>query len=146
MIKMKKVIAVGTTVLVMGAMSVSAFAASGNKTPAEVVAGLTEKSVDQVTDERYETGKTYGTIAAESGTLDEFKEEMLQIKKDDLAQSVADGTITQERADEILKALEDNSAICDGTGSAKIGQQYGAGFGNGRGTGCGTGKVSRNGK
>ena len=63
---------------------------------------------------------------------------MLEIKKDALAQRVAAGTMTQERADEIIAAMEANQANCDGTGSAKTGKRMGAGFGSGNG--CGQGK------
>ncbi|MDD4726001.1 MAG: DUF2680 domain-containing protein, partial [Tissierellia bacterium] len=73
--------------------------------------------------------KTYGSIAIEAGKLDEFKSEMLEIKKENLAALVEAGTITQEKADAILKAIEENQAVCDGTGSAKFGRNLGAGFG-----------------
>jgi hypothetical protein len=140
MTKMKKILAVGAVVLAIGATGVSAFAASIYKTPAEAAAGLTGKTVEQVTLERQDTGKTYGTFAKDAGKLEEFKAENIQIKKDVLEKRVADGTLTREKADEIIKALEDNAANCDGTGTAKIGQKYGAGFGKGGGGGQGQGK------
>ena len=142
MTKMKKILAVGAVVLAVGATGVSAFAASIYKTPAEAAAGLTGKTTAQVIEERQDTGKNYGTIAKDAGKLEEFKAEVLQMKKDALEKRVADGTLTRERADEIIKALEENSATCDGTGSAQIGKNYGAGFGRGnggRGAGCGQG-------
>ena len=117
----------------VGAMSVTAFAASAYKTPAEAAAGVTGKTVEEVITQRQDTGKTYGEIANEAGKLEEFKNEMLEMKKDAIAQKVTDGKLTQERADEILKAVEEKAANCDGTGSARIGQKYGAGFGMGNG-------------
>lgn len=54
------------------------------KSPADIVAGLTGKTVTEVTTDRT-AGKTYGTIAKEAGKLDQFKAEMLQQKKDILA-------------------------------------------------------------
>ena len=147
--KLKKITAIGAMVLVIGASSITAFAASKYSSPAEAVAGLTGKTVDSVIQERQDTGKTYGTIAQEAGKLDEFKSENLQIKKDILAKRVADGTMTQARADEIIKAVEERQATCDGTGNGGAGCGMGAGFGgmngNGgqgrgqRGVGCGQG-------
>lgn len=147
--KLKKITAIGAMVLVIGASSITAFAASKYSSPAEAVAGLTGKTVDSVIQERQDTGKTYGTIAQEAGKLDEFKSENLQIKKDILAKRVADGTMTQARADEIIKAVEERQATCDGTGNGGVGCGMGAGFGgmngNGgqgrgqRGVGCGQG-------
>jgi hypothetical protein len=135
--KMKKFVMAGAMILTIGAASATAFAASSYNTPAEALAGLTGKSVEDVTAERYETGKTYGTIANDAGKLEDFQSEMLQIKKDILAQRVKDGTMTQERADEILAAIEENQAYCDGTGQAGFGRGSGAGFGQGAGAGYG---------
>ncbi len=136
--KLGKIFAVSAIVLAIGASSASVFAASIYKTPAEAVAGITGRTVASVTTERVETGKTYGTIASEAGKLDAYKVESLEMKKDLLKAQVAAGTITQAKADEIIKALEDNQAICDGTGTAKIGKSLGAKFGsNGAGRGQG---------
>lgn len=138
MTNMKKFLSIGAVVLAVGAASITAFAASNYSTPAEAVAGLTGKTTAQVIEERQDTGKTYGTIANDAGKLEEFQEENLQIKKDALDKRVTDVTLTREKADEIIAALEANQATCDGTGSAKVGQKYGAGFGSGNGGGgCG---------
>ncbi|MEI6602905.1 MAG: DUF2680 domain-containing protein, partial [Clostridia bacterium] len=140
MTSMKKILFTGAVLVAIGATSITAFAASVYNTPAEAVAGLTGKTVAQVTEERQTTGKTYGTIAKDAGKLDAFKKANLQTKKDILAARVAAGTLTQAKADEIIKALEANQATCDGTGSAKIGQSMGAGFGRGQGRGQGGGQ------
>ncbi len=139
MSKFKKFVAIGLAILVVGAMSVTALAAS-YKIPAEVVAGLTGKTVDSVIEERNDSGKTYGAIANDAGKLSEFKSQMLEQKKAALLERVAAGTMTQERADEIIAALEQNQANCDGTGSGGIGQKMGAGFGGGMGNGQGRGQ------
>ncbi|MEK6266045.1 MAG: hypothetical protein N2B06_14940, partial [Clostridium sp.] len=96
------------------------FAAVATKTPAEVAAGLTGKSIEEVTTERT-SGKTYGTIAEEAGKLEEFKTETLQQKKQLLDQRVKDGNLTQVAADEIYNSIVTNQETCDGTGSAGIG-------------------------
>jgi len=130
----KKLIAVLAAVGVLGAAGV-AFAATA-KTPAEIVSGLTGKTVEDLYAER-STGKTFGTIAGEAGKLDEFKAQMLEQKKAILDQRVADGILTQEMADQIYNNIKNNQAACDGTGNAAIGQKYGAGFGQGCGFGRG---------
>lgn len=131
---MKKLITVGICAIALSAMAVTTLAAQ-YKTPAEAVAGLTNRDVQSVIDERTTEGKTYGTIASEAGVLEAFKAEMLALKKDALAERVAAGTMTQERADAILAAIEANQAICDGTGTGA----GGCGLGNGAGCGFGGG-------
>lgn len=143
--KLKKtMLMAGASLLMMGAMSATVLAASQYTTPAEAVAGLTGRDVQSVVDERAATGKTYGAIADEAGVLDEFKTETLEMKKDRLAQRVADGTMTQQQADDLIAALEANQAACDGTGSAGMGRGAGAGFGMGGGQGRGRGACGGN--
>lgn len=137
--KFKKIAVILAIVLAVGVFSATAMAATGYKTPAEIVAGLTGRTTDSVTTERTESGKTYGTIANEAGVLDQFKSQMLEQKKAILEEKVAAGTITQERADAIIAAMENNQANCDGTGSG-MGMRSGAGTGNGTGMGFGCGR------
>lgn len=129
----KKVTAIAAAILVLGTAG-AAFAAT-YKTPAEIVSGLTGKTIDEVSAERV-AGKTYGTIANDAGKLDEFKAQMLEQKKAILDQRVKDGTLTQERADALYNAIKTNQAVCDGTGNAGLGVGCGAGTGAG---GCGMG-------
>ena len=143
----KKITATGFMVMAISATGATAFAASQNNTPAELVAGITGRTVESVVAERTETGRSYGEIASDAGELDEFKAETLQIKKDQLAAQVAAGVMTQERADTIIGALEENQANCDGTGSAGIGKSLGARFGsNGAGMGTGRGTTAGRGR
>lgn len=134
---MKKIIVLVVAVSALGLAGV-AYAAD-IKTPADIAATLTDKSVADVTQERAE-GKTYGTIADEAGKLDEFKAQILEQKKAVLDQRVKDGTLSQEQADEIYNKISTNQATCDGTGSAAIGKNYGVGFGQGTGMGKGMGR------
>lgn len=131
---LKKFIAVIAAVGVMGVAG-AAFAAT-IKTPAEIVSDLTGKTVEDLYAERSD-GKTFGAIAAEAGKLDEFKTQMLEQKKAVLDQRVAEGSLTQEQADQIYNNIKTNQAACAGTGTAGIGQKYGAGFGQGCGLGRG---------
>lgn len=129
---MKRLILLVVAVGVLGLAGV-AYAAD-LKTPADIAAALTGKSVADVARERAE-GKTYGTIAKEAGKLEEFKAQMLEQKKVVLDQRVKDGTLTQQQADEIYNQIKANQASCDGTGNAAIGKKYRAGFGQGKGMG-----------
>lgn len=136
---MKKLLVTVLAVGILLLMSVSAFAAkpaADYNTPAEIVAGLTGRTVESVISERTETGKTYGKIASDAGVLDEFKAACLDVKKDILDQRVASGDITQADADAILAAIEENQAACDGTGTARMGRNGGVEFGS-QGAGCG---------
>lgn len=128
MTSFKKVMTAGAMVLAIGVTTLTVFAAD-YKTPAEAVAGITGRTVESVIAERASTGKTYGTMAAEAGQLEAFQAEMLAIKKDNLNALVEAGTITQERADAILQAIEDNQALCDGTGRGMGGGCGGRGMG-----------------
>lgn len=129
--KLRRILSLLAAVTMLTTSSITAMAAV-DQTPAHIVAELTGKSVEDVIDERFSTGKTYGALAAEAGKLDEFKEESLKLKEEILQQNVTDGILSQEEADEILAAIKDRQAICDGTG-------YGSGLGNGYGYGCGGG-------
>lgn len=143
MSKFKKAILIGITVLALSSLSVTAFAASRYGSPSEAAAALTGKTVAAVRQERAETGKRYGEMAREAGKSEEFRAEKLEIMKDRLAEKVTDGKITQERADEILAAIEERQANCDGTGSQSHER---LGLGNGESGGTGGGEKSRGGQ
>lgn len=118
---------------------VNAMAAATNETPASIVANLTGRTIEDVINEKMETGKTYGTIAKENGKLDEFKKECLKIKEKVLKDNVEKGLLSQTEADSILAAIKTNQAICDGDGTGYCRNQ---GYGKGRkwNTGNNTGK------
>ncbi len=116
--------------------------AAGNETPADIVARLTGRDVTDVIQEKLNTGKTYGTIAKEAGKLDEFKAECLELKEQILKENVENGLLSQDEADDILAAIKENQAICDGTGNGNCwngtpGYGNGCGFGWNRSRGYG---------
>lgn len=61
-------------VLVCCAFAIPAFAEASYQTPAQAAAGVTGMTLEEVQEERAETGKTYGEIAAENDRLAEFQE------------------------------------------------------------------------
>lgn len=128
--KIKKLIILAVAVFAIAATSVIGVSAASYQTPAEVLAGLTGETVENVRLERQETNKSYGAIAAEAGKLDEFKNQMLVMKKDNLETQVKEGRITQEEADQIIQKIEENQKNCDGRSSERIGQNEGAKFGS----------------
>ena len=111
--KLLVVLTIVTTILVAFA-SVS-FAASVYGSPAEIIAGLTGKSVDDVYAAR-EAGETFGQQAADAGELEAFQTARLELMKERLAQLVKDGRLTQEEADARLAQITAAIAACDGTG------------------------------
>ncbi len=134
--RFKKFIMAFTILALVGAGG--AVYATAAMTPAEIASGLTGKSAETLNQERA-AGKTYGTMAKEAGKLEEFKSQMLQQKKLVLDQRVAEGRLTQERADAIYNSIKTNQANCDGTGNARLGKNAGAGLGQGQGKGMGKG-------
>ncbi|MGL5087675.1 MAG: DUF2680 domain-containing protein [Clostridium sp.] len=146
MINLKKTMILSAMVLTIGGASVTTFAASNYKTPAEAVAALTSRTVESVTSQKTETGKSYGSIAKEAGVLPEFKAENLEIKKDKINAKVASGKITQEEADALIAKITEKQANCDGTGTEKIGKSNGLGLGSGSGAKNGHGQKNGTGK
>lgn len=124
------------TILLIG-LSTAAFAAADYQTPAEIVAGLTGKSVDEVIADR-QAGTTYGAQAKAADKLDEFQTQRLELYKENLEQAVLDGKLSQDDADKLLEEMNLRMADCDGTGT-------GLGQGVCDGTGNGTDRESRNG-
>lgn len=127
--RFNKIALIGAAVFAIGATSVSALAVSDYQTPAEILAGLTGKSVESVVTEKTEAGGTYGALADGYGVLEQFKSQALEQKKAYLDERVAAGTMTQEQADAIIAAIESHQADCDGTGTGGTGAGLGAGFG-----------------
>lgn len=136
MTKTKKLVVIIIIVGVL-ATAVTAFAATV-KSPAEVLATLTGKTVEEVFEKR-EEGKTFGAMAMDAGKFEEFKQKMLELKKSILDQRVKDGELSKEKADEIYSAIKENQANCDGTGNTAFGRKGGMGFGRGNGMGNGRG-------
>lgn len=141
---MKKTIAIIAlaAVLLVGSATV-ALAADGWKTPAEIVSGLTGKTVDQVQDDRQD-GVTYGAQAAAAGKLDQFQDERLAQYKLRLDEYVKAGRLTQAEADKLYNAMKTRMEACDGTGTGN-GLGCGLGTGNGLGQGGGFGRGMGNG-
>lgn len=126
----KSMLLVLSALLVMG-MSGAVFA--GNySTPAEIYSELTGETLEDVYELR-SSGKTYGELAEEKGLLKEFEEAALESKKEVLKTRVAEGSITQERADELVAIWED--ADCDEPGHNNLGKEAGLRFGSGNGNG-----------
>lgn len=137
----KRLFVVSILSLVFAATTLTALATSTYTTPAEAFAGVTGKTVESAMKERKENGKSYGAMAKEEGKLDEFKREMLEMKKSRLTERVEAGNLTKEKADTIIKAIEEKQGLCDGTGVqgrfGGAGQGQSAEHGKGQGGGHG---------
>jgi len=130
------------SILVIG-LSTAAFAATDYKTPAEIVAGLTGKTVDEATADR-QAGTTYGAQAQAADKLDEFQTDRLALCKQNLDQAVLDGKLTQAEADKLLEKMNLRMEACDGTGTG-VGQGERNGTGTGLCDGTGAGQNSERG-
>lgn len=122
-----------TLALAISAGTVTALAAT-YATPAEAAAALSQKTTEEVQALR-ESGKSYGSIAADAGKLEEFQSAMLALREEALDARVASGQITQEQADAALTAVKEHQSACDGTGNGS-GCTLGAGCGTGVGSGA----------
>lgn len=131
---MKKLFIVIAVAAVMLVGATVAFAAAA-KTPAEIVSGLTGKTVEQAQDAR-QAGKTYGAQAAEANKLAEFKAQRLEQYKIALDEAVKAKNLTQAEADKLYENMKARMASCTGNGT---GAGRGAGNGMGRGMGRGNG-------
>ncbi|MGB4984271.1 MAG: hypothetical protein WBO70_00675 [Erysipelotrichaceae bacterium] len=142
---MKKIITISTLAAIIATTGITAYAAT-YKTPAEAAAGVTGKTIEEVTTIRQNENKSYGTIAKEAGKLDEFKKEVLEMKKERLNTLVKEDKITQTKADEIISNIEKRQQTCDGTpnnNGDKLNLGLGQGNGKGQGKGQGRGQGNR---
>jgi hypothetical protein len=119
-------------VMLIGLASVS-YAVGGFKTPAEVVAGLTGKSANDVIAQR-QAGVSYGAQAKASGKLEQFQDERIAQYKAQLDALVTDGKMTRKEADDRIAAMTVRMASCDGEGTG-LGNSLGQGSRNGSGNG-----------
>lgn len=133
---MKKILSialVGAITLSMGTIAL----ADTLKSPAKIYGDLTDKTLEEVYDLQGDD-KTFGQLAEDEGVLDDFRAANLEAKKQVLAQRVKEGLISEEEADAILKAIEENDCITPGEN--RVGQKFGVGFGRGNGMGQGQGQ------
>jgi hypothetical protein len=140
----KKIFTLAVVVLALVAMSITAFAVTTNQTPAELLAELTGRTVDSLRAEKIESGITYGGVANQAGVLEQFRNRMLELKKNQIEERVAEGTMTQEQATAILEEMEEHQLTCDGTGigegtGRELNLGFGGFFGNRDGSGAGKG-------
>lgn len=120
---------------------------SAGATLADVVAKLTDSSVEDVRAKRAE-GTSLAAIASDAGVSAEtVVSETLKARKEVLDDAVADEKITQDQADAALDRMETrledrvaSTEACtgDGTGGGRKGQ--GGGMGRGQGGGMGQGR------
>lgn len=135
--KTKKFILAGALLAVVGG-SGAAYAATA-ASPAEILSDLTGKSTETLYEQRDE-GTTFGALAIEEGVQEQFKERMLENKKEILQERVEEERLTQEEADAIYERMEQNQENCDGTTQgACVGEARGLGFGRGSRGGNGFG-------
>jgi len=139
--KIKKTVL--TASLLVGVLAFSGLAYADVITPVQKLSDLTGKSTEALYAEKGEG--TFGALAADLGYLEEFRADMLENKKAVIAKRVEEGRLTQEQADEIIEAMLDHQALCDGTGYQGETPRYGIGFGQGIGQGQGMGMGSQKG-
>ena len=124
-------------VLVCCAFAIPAFAEASYQTPAQAAAGVTGMTLEEVQEERAETGKTYGEIAAEYDRLAEFQEAR-QSMREEAADTEPAAVSSTGNGNGACDGSCNSTGICDGS-------CLGAGNGNGTGVCDGTGAGNGNG-
>lgn len=144
---MKKFLSIFITIAVTVSISTSALAAEF-RSPLQITADLTGKTVEEVINEQMTTGKSFITIINDAGKLEEFKSEILQEQKTILDNRVDSGILTRSQADQILSEIEASQNLYNpdenynygyGMGHGYGGMGYGHGMGHGYGYGYGHG-------
>ena len=124
--KRSKILLLSVAVLlVCGAFAIPALAEATYQSPAQAAAGVTGMSLEEVQQERAETGKTYGEIAAENDRLDEFREAKLSMQEESVSSSSS-----------TVSSIGNGNGVCDGSCNGTgvcDGTCTGAGYGNGNG-------------
>lgn len=118
--------------LLMGALltavaASTAFAATSQTTPAEILAGLTGKTTQNIWQERRESGKSFGTMASESGVLGKFQTENREARQARLNEHVAEGRFTKEEAAKIMADFDKRQADCSKGDCTSQGKRGGMG-------------------
>ena len=150
-------------VLVCCAFAIPAFAEASYQTPAQAAAGVTGMTLEEVQEERAETGKTYGEIAAENDRLAEFQEAR-QSMREEAADTEPAAVSSTGNGNGACDGSCNSTGVCDGSclgagngygngvcdGSCNStgvcdGSCLGAGNGNGTGVCDGTGAGNGNG-
>jgi hypothetical protein len=130
-------------VLILGGLASVSFAAT-SWNPAEIVAGLTGRTTEEVEAAR-DAGTSYGAQAKEAGELEAFQEDRLAAYEARLNELVDEGRLTKEEASDRLAAMTTRIGQCTGDGTgAGAGQRQGFMNGNG-GVGRGMGRGVLNG-
>ena len=139
--KIRNIVAASALTLAMGVTSITVFAAAKYDSPQEALAGMTGKTVEEITEKKVQENKTYGAIAAEEGKLDKFKVELLEQKREMIQERVAEGDLEQEDADAVLERIQERQETCIGEGNPGEGMMevLGMRFGNGPQDGNGNG-------
>ena len=112
-------------VLVCCAFAIPAFAEASYQTPAQAAAGVTGMTLEEVQEERAETGKTYGEIAAENDRLAEFQEAR-QSMREEAADTEPAAVSSTGNGNGACDGSCNSTGICDGSCLGA-----GNGYGNG---------------
>ena len=95
----KKIIIILAVVLGIVMASITAFVATAAEVQqAQIVSQLTNRSVNSVLQESYQTNKTFGQIADEAGKKDAFREELTSNKKNIEQKKILSGQIWGTKA------------------------------------------------
>lgn len=138
----KKLIALSLAATAVLSTSIISFADSKYDNPIQAAAGLTGKTIEEVSEAR-KNGQTLAQYVDQFGKLEEFQAEVLEQKREMIQARIEAGRITQEQGDAILKNMEENQENCNLTGGNQLREkpcnQIGKGMKSGLRDGSGQG-------
>ena len=74
---------------------------------AEILASLTGRDANSIREEAKTNHKPIAEMAKEAGVYDQFQAKRLDLAKEHLNKAVTDGKLSQEKADQILKNIQE---------------------------------------
>ena len=78
---------------------------------AEILASLTGRDAAAIREEAKTSNKRISDMAKEAGVFEQFQAKRLEAAKENLNKAVADGKISQEKADQILKNIQEGKPM-----------------------------------
>lgn len=107
----KNTVIAGVLALGVGVTSLTVFAATKYDSPREALSAITGKSMEEIHQLRYEEGLSDVELFETDEQYEEFKNEVLELRKERIQNRVEDGRLSQERANEMINEMEENEDL-----------------------------------
>ncbi len=119
--KIKNIVIASLLAVGVGVTSLTVYAQAKYDTPREALSAISGKSMDEIHALRYEEGLSLADVFETDAQYEEFKSEILEQRKERIDERVLEGRLSQERADEIKKQMDENPEMFEGRGFSRGG-------------------------